>query len=329
VTKVTGLVARRVVTAMVVLVLASILVHLLVTALGDPLAELRRRNPPVPAEVIEARGQELGLDRSAPQRYLDWLGGAVQGDLGEDLDGRQVAPVVGRHLLVTLRLVVVAGGAALVLAVVVGAFSAVHQYSAGDHIATFTGFLLLSTPVFWVAALLKEHVAIWANQALGVQVLYTVGAQTPGLAGGFWVQAADHLGHLALPATALALALFAPWSRFQRAAILDALGSDHVRMARATGASSRRVLVRHVLRNALIPLTTVVAVDFSLVLGGAILVEEVFAWPGMGSLLVEGVTERDPNLVMGWLMVTGVVVVGCNLVADVVYAALDPRVRRG
>jgi peptide/nickel transport system permease protein len=326
---VTDVVTRRALTALVVLLLASVLVHLLVTALGDPLAELRRRNPPVPVEVIDARRHELGLDRSGPQRYLAWLGGAVQGDLGEDLDGRPVAPVVRRHLLVTLRLVVVAGGLALVLAVAVGTFSALRQYSVGDHVATFVGFLLLSTPVFWLAALLKEYVAIWTNHALGVQLLATVGPQTPNLAGGFWVQAADHLRHLVLPATALALALFAPWSRFQRTATLDALGADHVRLARATGASSRHVLVRHVLRNSLIPLATVVAVDFSLVLGGAILVEEVFAWPGMGSLLVEGVTERDPNLVMGWLMVTGLVVVGCNVVADLACAALDPRVRRG
>lgn len=325
----TSLIGRRAATALIVLGLASILVHLMVTALGDPLAELTRRNPPVPAEVIDARRQELGLDRSAAQRYLDWLGGTVRGDLGEDLDGRSVAPVVWRHLLVTLRLVVVAMAAALVLAVVVGVFGAVRQYSAGDHASTFIGFLLLSTPVFWLAAVLKQHVAIWVNQALGAQILYTVGAHTPNLSGGLWVRTVDHLGHLALPAMALALALFAPWSRFQRAATLDVLGSDHVRLARATGASSRRVLVRHVLRNALIPLSTVVAVDFSLVLGGAILIEEVFAWQGMGSLLVEGVTERDPNLVMGWLMVSGVVVVGCNLVADVVYGALDPRVRRG
>lgn len=325
----TGFVARRAATALVVLALASVLVHLMVTAMGDPLAELSRRNPPVPVEVIEARRQQLGLDRSAPQRYVEWLGGVVRGDLGEDLGGRRVAPVVGRHLLVTLRLVIVAVVAALVLAVVVGVFGAAHQYSAGDHAITFAGFLLLSTPVFWLAALLKEHMAVWVNHAIGFHLLYTVGTQTPNLSGGFWVRAADHLGHLALPVTALALALFAPWSRFQRTATLDVLGSDHVRLARATGAGSRRVLVRHVLRNTLAPLTTVVAVDFSLVLGGAILIEEVFAWPGMGSLLVEGVTERDPNLVLGWLMVTGGVVVGFNLLADIVYAALDPRVRRG
>ena len=324
-----GLVARRAATALVVLALASVLVHLLVTALDDPLADLRRRNPPVPAQVIEARRHDLGLDRSAPQRYAEWLGGAVQGDLGEALDGRRVAPVVWRHLLVTLRLVVAAVAVGLVLAVMVGTYAAAHQYSAGDHAATFAGFLLLSTPVFWLATLLKEHVAIWTNQALGFQVLYTVGPQTPNLVGGFWVQAADRLGHLALPATALALVLFAAWSRFQRAATLDGLESDHARLARATGASSRRVLVRHVLRNALVPLTTVVAVDLSLVFGGAILIEKVFAWQGMGSLLVEAVSERDPNLVMGWLMVTGVVVVGCNLAADLISAALDPRVRRG
>ena len=324
-----GLLARRASTALVVLAMASVLVHLMVTALGDPLAELRRRNPPVSAEVIEHRRQELGLDRSAPQRYADWLVAALHGDLGEDLEGRRVTAVVWRHLRVTLWLVVTAVAVALVLAVSVGTYVASHQYSAGDHVVTFVGFLLLSTPVFWLGALLKEYVAIPINQALGFPILYTVGSQTPNLVGGFWVQATDRLGHLALPAAALALVLFASWSRFHRAATLDALGSDHVRLARATGAGAHRVLFRHVVRNALTPLTTVVAVDLAVVIGGAILIEEVFAWQGMGSLLVEAVAERDPNLVMGWLMVTGVVVVGCNLVADMVVGALDPRVRRG
>lgn len=324
-----GLVLRRGATSLVVLGLASLLVHLMVTGLGDPLAELSRRNPPVPVAVIEDRRQELGLDRSPLRRYAEWLGGAVRGDLGEDLDGRPVAPVVWARLLVTLRLVVVAVALALALAVVVGVVSAMRQYSVADHAATFVGFLLLSTPVFWLAALLKEHVAIWVNHAVGFQLLYTVGAQTPNLHGGFWVQAADRLGHLALPATALALVLFAPWSRFQRAATLDVLGRDYVRLARATGASPRQVLVRQVLRTALVPLATVVAVDVSVVFGGAILVEKVFAWQGMGSLLVDGVTAHDPNLVMGWLMVTGAVVVACNLLADLAYGALDPRVRGG
>lgn len=324
-----AVVGRRAATAVLVLVLTSVLVHGLVSAQGDPLASLRQRDPPVAAEVIEQRRRELGLDRPAPERYLAWLGSALQGDLGEDLQGRPVAPRVGRHLLVTLRLVVAAVTLALVAAVVAGTYSAARQHSVADHLITVASFVLLSTPAFWLATLLKEHVALPVNRALGFPAISTVGSQTPNLAGGWWTGLADQLGHLVLPALALALVLFASWSRFQRSAVLDVLAADHVRLARATGTGGRRVLVHHVVRNSLAPLTSVVAVDLSVVVGGAVLVEKVFAWRGMGTLLVEGVSGRDPNLVLGWLMVSGVVVVAASLVADVLYAVIDPRVRRG
>jgi peptide/nickel transport system permease protein len=184
-------------------------------------------------------------------------------------------------------------------------------------------------PVFWLAALLKEYGAIRLNQLFGEQVVYTVGAETPNLTGSLGTKLADWAGHLILPTLALALISFAAWSRYQRATMLDVLGSDYIRLARAKGLSRSRVMTHHALRNALIPLVTVVAIDTGAIIGGAVITERVFSWQGMGALLVDGVNASDTNVLLAWLMVTGIVVILFNLIADVLYAVLDPRIRYG
>jgi len=324
-----GYIFRRILTSVVVLAVASFLVYMIVTSFGDPLAELRNRNPPVPAEVIEARRAELNLDKAPLERYGIWIGGVVQGDFGENLAGQEVGPLLMRRLQVTMRMVLLATFIALTMAVVVGVYSAVRQYSAGDYAATFFGFLFLSTPVFWLAALLKEFLAIRLNNFLGGTWVYTVGAQSPNLSGSLWERILDYAGHLALPTLSLALISFAAWSRFQRASMLDVLNSDFLRLARAKGLGQTRVLVKHGLRNALIPLTTVVAIDFAAVFGGAVITETVFAWQGMGRLLIDAINNYDPNVVAAWLLVTGAVVIIFNLIADILYGVLDPRIRYG
>ena len=323
-------VIRRLLVAIPVLLFASVLVFLLVANSGDPLAELKARNPPVPESVIELRERELNLDKPQPQRYVTWLTNFVQGDLGISARTRQpVAPLLFSRMLVTLRMVLAAAIIAALLAVVVGVISAVRQYSAIDYTATFTGFVFLSMPVFWLAGLLKEYAGIRINQLFGEQIVYTVGDRSPLLAGGFFDRMADYAGHLLLPTLALVLIQFAGWSRYQRASMLDVLNSDYIRLARAKGLSPRRVMTRHALRTALIPIVTVVAIDFAALFGGAVITERVFAWQGMGSLLLDGVRDIDPNLVLGWLMLSGIIVVGFNIIADVLYAYLDPRIRHG
>lgn len=324
-----GFIVRRILTSFVVLAVASFLVYMIVTSFGDPLAELRNRNPPVPAQVIEARRAELNLDKPPLERYVIWISGAVHGDFGENLAGQEVGPLLFRRLQVTMRMVLLATFIALALAVSVGVYSAVRQYTAGDYAATFFGFLFLSTPVFWLAALLKEFLAIRLNKALGGTYVYTVGAQSPNLTGSFWDRMADYLGHLALPTLSLALISFAAWSRFQRASMLDVLNSDYLRLARAKGLSNMRVLIKHGLRNALIPLTTVVAIDFAAIFGGAVITETVFAWQGMGRLLIDAINRYDPNVVAAWLLVTGAIIILFNLIADILYGILDPRIRLG
>jgi peptide/nickel transport system permease protein len=320
---------RRLLIAIPLVLLSSVLVFLLVANSGDPLADLKGRNPPVPEATIEARERQLGLDKPLPQRYVTWLGNFVQGDMGKSIRGVEVRPLLWQRLKITLRMVVLASIIAIVLAIGAGVLSAVKQYTPIDYTFTFLGFLFLSMPVFWLAALLKEYGAIRLNQVFGDQVVYTVGAETPNLTGGLGTRLADWGGHLILPTVALALISFAAWSRYQRASMLDVLGSDYIRLARAKGLSRSRVMTRHALRNALIPLVTVVAIDMGAVLGGAIITEKVFAWQGMGALLFQGVETSDPNVLLAWLMVTSILVILFNLIADVLYAVLDPRIRYG
>jgi peptide/nickel transport system permease protein len=320
---------RRLLIAVPLVLLSSVLVFLLVANAGDPLGDLKGRNPPVPEQTIKAREQQLGLDKPLPQRYVTWLGNFVQGDMGKSIRGVEVRPLLWQRLKVTLRMVILASILAIVLAIGAGVLSAVKQYTPTDYTFTFLGFLFLSMPVFWLAALLKEYGAIRLNKVFGEQVVYTVGAESPNLSGSFGEKLADWAGHLILPTIALALISFAAWSRYQRATMLDVLGSDYIRLARAKGLSRRRVMTRHALRNALIPLVTVVAIDIGAVFGGAIITEKVFSWQGMGALLFQGVTTSDVNILLAWLMVTSVIVVLCNLIADVLYAVLDPRIRYG
>ncbi|HEV8167185.1 MAG TPA: ABC transporter permease, partial [Actinomycetota bacterium] len=274
---------RRLLITIPLVLLSSVLVFLLVANSGDPLADLKGRNPPVPPQVIQAREHQLLLDKPIPQRYWHWLTHFVRGDMGKSIRGVEVRPLLWQRMRVTLRMVILASIIAIVLAIAAGVLSAVKQYTPTDYTFTFLGFLFLSMPVFWLAALLKEYGALRLNKLFGKQVVYTVGAETPNLTGSLGHRLADYAGHLVLPTIALALISFAAWSRYQRATMLDVLGADYIRLARAKGLSRRRVMVRHALRNALIPLVTVAAIDIGAVFGGAIITERVFAWQGMGA----------------------------------------------
>ncbi len=320
---------RRLLISIPVLILSSVLVFLLVANSGDPLGELKGRNPPVPQQVLDLRRHDLNLDKPLPARYWIWVTHFVRGDMGNSISGLNVRSLLGQRLIVTMRMIILATVLALVLAVLTGVISAVRQYHISDYTFTFAGFLFLSMPVFWLAALLKEYVAIKFNQAFGHRVFYTVGDQTPNFTGPLLNRLADYGGHLVLPMLTLALIGYASWSRYQRSAMLDVLSSDYIRLARAKGLSRSRVMIRHALRNALIPLATVVAVDTGTLFGGAILTEAVFSWHGMGDLLVRGIYQIDTNVVLAWLMVSAIIIILFNLAADILYAVLDPRIRYG
>jgi peptide/nickel transport system permease protein len=321
---------RRVISAVFVLLASSFLVFALCAASFDPLSKYYNLNPRPPQAFFDNLRERLGLNDNFLVRYWHWLTGVLHGDFGQTVNGTAVSDQLGGRLFVTGRMIVLAIVLAVLLAIVVGVIGAVRQYRPSDYTFTFIAYLLIALPTFWFAALLKEYVAGGINDLFGTQVLYTIGEETPGLAlyAHGWELWSDRLGHLILPTVSLALLSFAAWSRFQRAAMLDVLGSDYLRLARAKGLTYRRTVVKHGLRNALIPLTTVVALGIGTLFGGAIITERVFVWHGMGEyLLSDGIGNNDINVVLGWLLVSATAVVLFNLVADLLYAVLDPRIR--
>jgi peptide/nickel transport system permease protein len=327
----TAYILRRFAAAIVILFVASFLTYVLVAESGDPLATLRA-NPHVTQATIQAARHRLGLDEPLMQRYWDWLRHFVQGDMGRSTQGTRVGPALEQALGVTMKMVIPATLIAAVVAIALGILGAVRQYKLDDHLSTTLAYIFYATPVFVLGILIKDFVAIRINNAVGHTVLYTVGDNTPDFTGSTGARLLDDVEHAVLPVLTLVLVSYAAWSRYQRASLLDVLNSDYVRFARAKGLSRRRVLIRHALRNALIPITTVIALDFAAVIGGAVITEIVFGWEGMGRLLLnglEGPLTPDVNTVQAWLVITAAIVILFNLIADILYAVLDPRIRYG
>jgi peptide/nickel transport system permease protein len=320
---------RRVGAGILVLLVLSFGVFLLVALSGDPLAQLRA-NPQISPSTIAAAAAQLHLNQPLVERYWGWLTGLLaHGSLGTSYTGQPVGSQIAQRLTVTLKLVVPAVILSVVLGVVIGVVSAVRQYKPVDHISTGLAYLFFSTPVFVLGLLLKDFLAVDLNKAAGHTVLFTVGESSPGITGG-WNVFVNEVQHAVLPVLTLTLITYATWSRFQRAAMLDVLNSDYIRLARAKGLSPRRVLFVHALRNALIPVVTIVAIDFAALMGGAIVTEIVFSWDGMGQYLLNGLTgveSPDVYAVQGWLMVAGTAVIVFSILADLLYGLLDPRVR--
>ncbi|MEV0582157.1 ABC transporter permease [Nonomuraea sp. NPDC050310] len=496
-------IARRLATATLVLLVATFIMYVLVALSGDPLADLREQNTPEAQQKMAFRTKNMQLDVPVPLRYLSWLAGVFRGDLGISKNGEDVASMVGSAMTATLQLVVIATVLGAVIGITIGIVSALRQYSAFDHAITFAAFVCFSLPLFWVATMLKQYVAIefntwlkdptipigviaaiavlagllwaavftgsaklrlsafaiglvstgavlfflsethwFADPGLGLPfiaivsllaaaglallisgyehprplyaalaaaavgiLLYlplqslladpsvlellgfalltvvvcaaigygvggllrrqaiplaiasglftaalifvdrllqawdsysasvngrpiaTIGSATPNYTGDFWHVSLDAATHLLLPTLALILVGLASHSRYSRASMLEVMNQDYVRTARAKGLPERTVIVKHAFRNGMIPITTILALDFAGVVGGAVVTESVFGWKGMGSLFTKALHEVDPLPVMGFFLVVGISIVLWNMIADVAYAYLDPRIR--
>ncbi|HEX6497820.1 MAG TPA: ABC transporter permease [Micromonosporaceae bacterium] len=323
---------RRIFISIPILIGSTILVFIMVKLSGDPLEYLKLRNPPPPHQTILNEEHRLHLDKPIWEQYWIWLRDLVlHGNFGPSVHPTtDIGHEIGNRLFVTLRLVLLAVLIALIFAVITGVVSAIKQYTVTDYTFTFVGFLFLAMPTFWFAILLKS-LGIWINGLDGdpqTQIFYTIGDKSVFLTDNSgWSVFKDVLGHLVLPVIVLGLVSYAAWSRFQRASMLEVLNSDYVRLARAKGLRSRKVLVRHALRTALIPLTTVTALDIATLLGGTVITERVFQWHGMGEFFLDAVSDKDANALLGWLLVSAIIVITFNLIADVLYGILDPRIR--
>jgi peptide/nickel transport system permease protein len=323
-----GYIVRRILAGLATLIVASFLVFLLVAVSGNPLANLYA-NPHISPATIQAARLQLHLNEPLLERYWTWLTGVLHGYFGTSTTGQPVGSQLGARIFVTLRMVIPATILATVAGVLVGVISAVKQYSILDHVMTGLAYLFYSTPVFIVAILLKDFLAVDVNNAAGHTLLYTIGQDNPGTTG-TWSVFVDAVQHTVLPVVTLVLITYAGWSRYQRASMLDVLNADYIRLARAKGLTPRRVLYVHALRNALIPVTTVIALDFAAIIGGAVVTEVVYGWEGMGRFLYEGLTgpvSPDTNVVQAWLLIAATAVIVFNIIADLLYAVLDPRIR--
>ncbi len=315
-------ITRRVLYSIPVLLVSSFLSFLFVSLAGDPTANLRQ-NPKVSQLTIHLLEHKYHLDRAVPVRYWYWLKDAFEHKLGVSLITSQpVWPDITRTIGHTAQVVLLAESIALILGVAVGIFSAVRQYSPFDYTFTSLSFLGFAMPTFWLALLLQIlFVDIYLKW--NVRIFYTSGLNAHGNA--TW--SFDRLQHIALPVITLTIISFALYSRYMRASMLDVINTDYIRTARAKGVPEWRVIMRHVFRNALIPITTISALNFGAVLGGAIVTETVFSLDGFGFYFVNKLGQQDVYAVMAYLMVTAVIIIAANLVADILYGYLDPRIR--
>ncbi len=315
-------VGRRVLYSIPVLILASILVFVIVREFGPDPARIRCQQSRDPHCMERAR-KSLGLDRPLPVQYVDFMGDFLHGDWGtSQRTDRPVAESIRDDLWDSAQLafwgVLFSGG----IAIAVGVYSASRPYSPGDYLFSGLSFAGIAMPTFWFGLITINYLTYELQQLLGASqpIFYSI----PNPAGSGVV---DYFRELALPVLVLSVQLIAGWSRYQRSAMLEELNRDYIRTARAKGLTRRRVVWKHGLRNSLSALVTVIAIDFGALFGGLIITERIFSRSGMGTLLLSAVNNGDTNVLIPWLLVTGTIIVAFNLVADLLYGLLDPRVR--
>jgi peptide/nickel transport system permease protein len=340
----TRYIIRRLLQAIPLLFLISLVIFVLMQNMGDPLATMGGRRV-TRKEDRERLARQLGLDKPVIVQYVYWLvgndwakidmdgdgipetpgkrKGVLRGDFGISLVNRQpVTKVIGERLPNTLLLMLTAEAVVITAALLIGIYSALHQYSAADNIITATTFIFYSMPVFFFG-LLTMYIFAVNFKKWGLPYLPTVGmfepevGQTP----------AQVIWHMVLPVATLSFGFIAGYSRYVRSTMLEALGQDYIRTAKAKGLPRPQVVYIHALKNASLPIVTIVALDLPFLLGGAIVTERIFGWPGMGRLFLDHVSRADTPVVMGILMMIAVAVVLFQIIADILYAWLDPRIR--
>ena len=318
--------ARRFLNYIVLLVLASLLAFCLASVTFRPLDTYTQRHPLPPKELIDRKAHELGLDKPIPIRYAQWVAGVAHGDLGTTVTGHPVARELWHRIGISLRLVVTGSVLGTLIGVILGAWGAIRQYRLSDRVITVLSLIILSIPSFVLAGLLILA-ALRVNNFIGVRIFLYTGETSPVPPGGLWDHFVDRVQHLVLPTLTLALQAMAGFSRYQRNAMLDVLGEDFIRTARAKGLTRRRALFKHGLRTALIPLATLFAYGVSGLVVGAVFVEKIFGWHGMGEWVVLGISTQDTNVVAAITLFSGLAILLAGLLSDIFYALLDPRVR--
>ena len=313
-------IARRLAIGLIMLLGLSVLVFVLLRlAPGDPADAYINPAAPISPEALRALRDRLGLDEPLPVQYLGWLRAAVGGDLGFSIQrvGVPVLPLVLERIGPTLLLMAAGLALAIVIGIAAGILSAVRRNSATDIGLSVLAFVGISSPAFLTALMGLYLFSVRLRWAPSGSML------TPGAP----FSVGDLLAHLILPAVILSIGHAALIMRYMRASLLEVLNQDYVRTARAKGVREFWVIVKHAVRNALLPVITLIGSTIGIAVGGAIFIESVFNWPGMGLLLINAVETRDYPVIMGATLVVGAAVIVVNLLTDITYAAVDPRIR--
>ncbi len=315
----TTYILRRILISLPIILAITIIVFLLANMMpGDAVMAMISSDTPMEADLIKLRQGQLGLDLPLHIQYGRWLGNLLQGNLGFSFQtGDRVASMIATRIPATLELMGISLLISIFLGVILGTVSALKQYSALDYALTLFGFTGISIPDFFLGMIL---IFIFA---LKLKWFPTSGMVTAGTDFSW----GDNLRHVFLPALALALVRTSTFMRYTRAAVLEVINEDYVRTARAKGMAELVVIARHILRNALIPVITVIGVSLTVLFAGSVIIETIFQWPGIGLMFISAISLRDSPVIMGYVLVSAFVVLIANLLTDVVYSWVDPRIR--
>ncbi len=306
---------KRILIAIPVLIGITIIDYGIMCLAGSPLEMLQ--GPRVSEAALEAKAIAMGLDKPFYVQYFIWLKQLLQGNMGYSVKSYQpVLEMISSHLGPTLLLMGVSLIVSLLIAIPAGIYSAVHQYSKGDYAVVTFSFLGSSVPSFFLALLLIYIFTV----KLGI--LPSGGMTTLGTDGGF----GDVLKHMIMPVLVLAFSLAGSNIRYIRSAVLEILQQDYLRTARAKGIGRFKVIYKHALRNALVPIVTVIGMQIPMLFGGAVIIEQVFSWPGLGLMTMSAITARDYPVIMGVCLLSAIVVLAANLLTDIMYALVDPTI---
>ena len=337
-------IVRRILQAIPLLFIVSVILFVLMLNMGDPLATLGGRQPPR-GEDRQRLARQLGLDQPIHMQYVFWLvgndwkmldttgdgepnaygtrRGVLRGDWGTSLVTRRpVTEMIGQRLPNTLLLMLTAQFVIVIVSLLVGVFAALRPYTVTDNIITTGAFIGYSMPIFWLGLMLMYIFAVNFKR-WGLPYLPTVGMYDPAVGR----TPAEVMRHMVLPVATIATISIASYSRYIRASMLDVINQDYIRTARGKGLSERWILWRHALKNGSLPLVTLIGLDLPLLLAGAVVTERIFAWPGMGRLFLDHVERADYPVLMGILMLVSVAVIVFQIITDIVYTFLDPRIR--
>ena len=307
---------KRILIAIPVLIGITILDYIIMCLAGSPLEMLQ--GPRISQAAVEAKEIALGLDKPIYIQYFVWLGQLLKGNMGYSIKSYQaVSSMIGSHLGPTLLLMGVSLLVSLILAIPAGIYSAIHQYTKGDYAVVTFSFLGSSIPSFFLSLLLIYIFNVKLN------LLPSSGMVTLGTKSGF----VDVARHMVMPVIVLATSMAGTNIRYIRSAFLEILQQDYLRTARAKGIGRFRVHNKHALRNTLVPIVTVIGMEIPVLFGGAVIIEQVFSWPGLGLMTMSAINNRDYPVIMGVCLLSAIVVLVANLVTDIVYALVDPTIQ--